>query len=88
MNYGTAPLTEIEERLAQPGGAQYLQDLNQCLCEQTQVLHRQMASGALDRDGFSRARAYATAFEAATRFLGAITIRSVEATAVTGIKKE
>ncbi len=88
MKYGTERLTEIEERLAQPGGAQYLQDLNQSLAEQTQALHRQMASGTLDREGFARVQAYATAFEAATRFLGAVTIRSIEANAVTGMKKE
>lgn len=88
MKYGTEPLTDIEARLAQPGGAQYLQELNQSLAEQTQALRRQMASGTLDREGFSRTQAYATAFEAATRFLGAAAIRSSEVNAVTGMKKE
>ena len=54
MNPSSQALTEIEERLGQPGGAQVLQDLRQALTEDAQALRRSMSSGTLDRTGSRR----------------------------------
>ncbi len=88
MQQGFQPLTELEERLGQPGGEQILQELRQAMTEQSQALRRSMSSGTLDRDQFAQVSAYARAFEAATTFLNAVTIRSADPTARPGMPKE
>ncbi len=88
MNPSPQALTEIEERLGQPGGEQVLQDLRQALTEHAQALRRSMSSGTLDRDRFAQVSAYAQAFEAAHTFLGAVTLRSIHPTARSGMPKE